>query len=53
MTEIVLPILGVLASGALLVWFWKPRRRKVREVEEKPEDLWKAMDDGADPTDRG
>ena len=51
MTEIIWPILGVVASGVLLVWFWKPRRRRTRQATEgKPEDLWKAMDDGADPT---
>lgn len=50
MSEIIWPVLGVLASGALLVWFWKPRRRTKVEAPEKPEDLWKAMDDGADPT---
>ncbi|HHT12412.1 MAG TPA: hypothetical protein GX013_04505 [Propionibacterium sp.] len=51
MTEVIWPVLGVLASGALLVWFWKPRRNKPGDkAPEKPEDLWKAMDDDADPT---
>lgn len=50
MTEIVVPILGVLVSGALLFWFWKPRRRGTSRKADQPEDLWKAMDDGADPT---
>ncbi|MBB1509091.1 hypothetical protein [Tessaracoccus sp. MC1756] len=53
MIEVIWPILGVLASGALLFWFWKPRRRPKQQSAEQPEDLWKAMDDGADPTDRG
>ena len=50
MTEIIWPVIGVLASGALLVWFWKPRRKAKERALEKPEDLWKAMDEGADPT---
>lgn len=51
MTEMIWPLVGVLASGALLVWFWKPRRRRPKdEVPDTPEDLWKAMDHGADPT---
>ncbi|GAA4899842.1 hypothetical protein GCM10025789_17680 [Tessaracoccus lubricantis] len=53
MSEVIWPIIGVLVSGALLFWFWKPRRRKEAATSEAPEDLWKAMDDGADPTDKG
>ena len=50
MSEIILPILGVLASGGLLFWFWKPRKRGTTGRAEQPEDLWKAMDDGTDVT---
>lgn len=50
MSDLIWPILGVLGSGALLWWFWRPRRRRPNKAAEQPQDLWKAMDDDADPT---
>lgn len=50
MSEILWPVVGVVASGVLLWWFWKPRRKRSDKAREERDDLWRAMDDGADPT---